>query len=100
MDNESAAVVVYRKGERWAADVPLARQDHVFDHIRFVRRVLGEGVARLAGPVCGLDECPSDDTIGLVVFNLPAEDVARLIGEDPAVKAGLLTASVHPFYPL
>ncbi len=100
MITESSAVVVYHKGDRWAADVPLGGQDHAFDHMRFIRRVLNEGVARYAGPFCRHDEHPSDDKIGLVVFNLPVHEVAQLISEDPAVKGGLLAPSIYAFYPL
>jgi hypothetical protein len=43
--------------------------------------------------------CPvTDDSeyAGVGIFNAPADEVARLMGADPAVAAGVLTYEVHP----
>jgi len=43
--------------------------------------------------------CPIDDGsewAGIGIFDLPPEDVTRIIDEDPGVKAALFTYELHP----
>jgi uncharacterized protein YciI len=52
------------------------------------------------GPVilAGRTEEPADKTFGIVIFEAPDATAARVFMEgDPAVKAGIMTADLHPY---
>jgi len=52
------------------------------------------------GPVilAGRTEEPADKTFGIVIFEAPDATAARaFMDNDPAVKAGIMTADLHPY---
>src|SRR3974390_3210527 len=52
------------------------------------------------GPVilAGRTAEPADKTFGIVIFEAPDEKAARVFMEnDPTVKAGIMTAELHPY---
>ena len=52
------------------------------------------------GPVilAGRTDEPADKTFGIVIFEAPDAAAARVFMEnDPAVKAGIMTAELHPY---
>jgi uncharacterized protein YciI len=92
--------VVYEVGPGWVPELPLKDQEHALGHIRFMRRLLSEGIARLAGPFTAINEQANGGVVGLVVLNVPVEEAAAVVAGDPAVAHGLLMPSVRSFYPL
>lgn len=74
----------------WTAD----DQRVVGEHFRRLKQLTADGVVILAGRTTE----PGDRTFGLVVFEAPDEASARAIMEaDPTVKAGVMTATLHPY---
>ncbi len=61
------------------------------DHFNRLKVMLAEGRLVLAGPC-------EDEAFGVVIFSAESRDEAeRIMNDDPAVKAGLMTAELHPF---
>jgi hypothetical protein len=98
MDAEMS-VVIYRLGPKWDPTATLLKQDHVMGHVRFIRRMLHEGVAAVAGPFCRLDQVLEGDTLGVMVVDLAPDRATAVVAEDPAAANGLVEPEVHPFYP-
>ena len=74
----------------WTAD----DERVVGEHFRRLKQLTADGVVILAGRTAE----PGDRTFGLVVFEAPDEASARAIMEaDPTVKAGVMTATLHPY---
>ena len=70
--------------------------DHaaVSKHFKRLQDAAAKGQVVLAGRT---DE-PLADTFGLVIFEAATEDAARrFMEEDPAVQAGVMTATLHPY---
>ncbi|HEY1324136.1 MAG TPA: YciI family protein [Streptosporangiaceae bacterium] len=63
----------------------------VWEHGRRNFSLVQQGVLRIVCPV-------TDDSgwSGIGVFDAPADEVTRIMDEDPAVKAGLFSYEVHP----
>src|SRR5215510_10817254 len=75
--------------EQPAAD---AQKVH-FNHLWYIRRMMGEGKMLAAGPFT-----KSGDLRGIFVLNTESMDEAKAWTEaDPAVKAGRLTVEIHPW---
>ncbi len=69
-------------------------QAAVTDHFAYLERLHGAGVVRLAGRTTTGDE----RAFGIVLFD--ADDAAaanRIMNEDPAVRRGVMRATLHPF---
>jgi len=63
-------------------------------HFQHLQRLARDGTVLHVGRTATNDE----DTMGLVVFEAPDEPAARAIAEaDPAVVAGVMTATVFPY---
>ncbi len=61
------------------------------EHFEYLQEALSGGRLILAGPC-------EDGEFGIVIFRAGAEDEAlEFMQGDPAVKAGLMTAELHPF---
>lgn len=61
------------------------------DHFNRLKVMLAEGRLVLAGPC-------EDEAFGVVIFTAESdEDAERIMNDDPAVLAGLMTAELHPF---
>jgi uncharacterized protein YciI len=61
------------------------------EHFEYLQEALSGGRLLLAGPC-------EDGEFGIVIFRARTEDEALEFMEgDPAVKAGLMTAELHPF---
>jgi uncharacterized protein len=70
--------------------------DHaaVDEHFKRLQQAAAAGKVILAGRT---DE-PPDKTFGIVIFEAESEDAARkFMEDDPAVKAGVMTATLHPY---
>ena len=63
-------------------------------HFNYLQGLLAEGRLILAGRTLNMD----DTTMGLVIFEADSEDEAhRLMNDDPAVREGIMTATVFPY---
>lgn len=63
-------------------------------HFEHLQRATAAGKVVLAGRTSE----PGDKTFGLVMFEAAGEDEARsFMASDPAVVAGVMTATLHPF---
>lgn len=71
-----------------------ADESAVGDHFRRLKQLTAERTVILAGRT----KEPGDQTFGLVVFEAADEQAARALMEaDPAVQAGVMTATLHPY---
>lgn len=62
------------------------------DHFVRLQHACSVGAVRLAGPA-------TDGAFGIVIFEAEDETAARsFMAEDPAVRAGVMTAELHPFH--
>lgn len=63
-------------------------------HLAHIKWMGSQGYVDMAGPVESADEFQ-----GILVFNVPTkEEVAKLVGMDPAVKAGRLVMKIYPWW--
>lgn len=66
----------------------------VSQHFNYLKDLTDRGIVRLAGLTLTNDET----TFGIVIFLAKDIEGARSVAEnDPAVKAGVMKAQVHPF---
>jgi len=66
----------------------------VMRHLERLKSAADHGPVILAGRT----QEPNDKTFGIVVFEAPDATAARAFMEnDPAVKAGIMTAELHPY---
>ena len=71
-----------------------AEQAVVAEHFAYLQDLTAKGVIILVGRTLTTDE----NTMGLAVFRAESEDAARQIMQgDPAVKRGVMTATLYPF---
>ena len=62
----------------------------IWEHGRRNFALRAEGVLAVVCPIW--DDTPMD---GIGIFDAPPEDVVRIMDDDPAVKAGILTYEIH-----
>src|SRR5437870_160779 len=87
-------MAIMKKGPRWDATSQPERNAILQQHFANVVSLLNSGKAIIAGPF-------GDDTdlAGLFVLRAPSADDAKAwVESDPAVKAGLLTPEMHPWW--
>jgi len=71
-----------------------AEQKTVAEHLAYLQDLGAKGVMIFVGRTLTTDE----NTMGLAVFRAESEDAARqIMNEDPAVKEGIMTATLYPF---
>ncbi len=71
-----------------------SEQAVVAEHFAYLQGLNAQGVIILVGRTLNTDE----NTMGLAVFRAESEDAARqIMNDDPAVKKGLMTATLYPF---
>jgi uncharacterized protein len=64
------------------------------EHFAYLQNLHAQGVIILVGRTLNTDET----TMGLAVFRAASDDAARqIMNDDPAVKKGLMTATLYPF---
>ncbi len=63
----------------------------IWEHGRRNFTLRAEGVLSIVCPVSD-----GSDVAGVGIFNASVEDTRKIMDEDPAVKAGILTCEVHP----
>lgn len=71
-----------------------AEQAVVAEHFAYLQDLTAKGAIILVGRTL----TPDESTIGLAVFRAESEDDARqIMTGDPAVKKGVMTATLYPF---
>jgi uncharacterized protein YciI len=71
-----------------------SEQGVVAEHFAYLQDLNAQGVIILVGRTLTTDE----NTMGLTIFRAESEDAARqIMNGDPAVKKGLMTATLYPF---
>lgn len=80
------------RGEGWAAHAD--REALLAAHERYIADLKAKGKLSAAGPIP-----PPDGLFGLVVFRpIPLAEAEGLMGDDPAVKAGVLNVEYHQWW--
>ncbi len=90
---EQYTLVLLKQGEKWNPHAP-EFMDVVKQHHALLKQMTEQGSLAIAGPF------PLDDQgelRGVEIFRVGAEQTARLVQDDPTVKAGLLKPEVHPW---
>jgi uncharacterized protein YciI len=87
-------ILLLTRGPAWNANDPKDRVVLLAEHQHYVDELRHAGKLSAAGPVEG-----DSSMIGIVVFHrIPLEEAQHLIGDDPAVKAGVLTVEAHRWW--
>ncbi|MEO8029062.1 MAG: YciI family protein [Bryobacteraceae bacterium] len=87
---DSNFVIVLARGPKWLAGKPVSEQP-LREHGRYLQGLMEGGTLVLAGPFL-------DDSGGLILLKTTDEAEAQKIAhEDPAVRSGIMTPTVHPF---
>ena len=63
----------------------------IWEHGRRNHALRLQGILPIVGPITDGGEC-----CGIGIFNTTPEEAARIMDEDPGVKAGIFTYEVHP----
>lgn len=90
---EQYTVVLLKRGENWNPSAP-EFMDVIKKHHAVAEQMTERGSLAIAGPF------PFDDQgelRGIAIFRVGGEQTAKLLQDDPAVKAGLLKAEIHPW---
>ena len=90
---EQYTLVLMKRGEKWDPNAT-GFMETMKLHPAFVKRMTEAGNMAVAGPF------PFDDQgelRGVAVFRVDADQTAKLVQDDPAVKAGLLKTEIHPW---
>src|SRR6266567_1769439 len=86
-------MAILKKGPEWTTMKPDLRNQIMLQHRDSVAALLSSGKIVIAGPFSD-----NTDTAGIFVLRVPAAEARTLVDADPAVKAGLMTAEMHPWY--
>ena len=90
---EQYTLVLMKRGDKWDPNAP-EFMDAVKQHHALLKQMTEQGSLAIAGPF------PLDDQVelrGVEIFRVGVEQTARLVQDDPTVKAGLLKPEIHPW---
>jgi uncharacterized protein YciI len=90
---EQYTLVLMRRGEKWNPSAP-DFMDVIKQHHAFVEQMTEKGSLAIAGPFPFGDP---GEVRGVAIFCVGAEQTAKLVQEDPIVKAGFLKPEIHPW---
>lgn len=90
---EQYTLVLMKSGDGWNPSTP-GFMDVMKQHPAFVKEMTEKGKIAVAGHFPFSD--PSE-LRGVTIFRVGAEETAKLVQEDPMVKAGLLKTEIHPW---
>jgi uncharacterized protein YciI len=90
---EQYTLVLMQQGEKWNPGAP-GFSNVMKRHPDFVKEMMERGNLAIAGPF-PLTE--PGDLRGVAIFRVGTEQAAKLVQEDPTVKAGLLKPEIHPW---
>ena len=87
-------VVFDSPGPGWHAGADFRQQPGVGDHVAHYAKLFAQGKLELGGPFM-------IEGVGGMMISVPglsSEELKAFAGEDPAVRSGLLTYAVRPWY--
>ena len=90
---ETYTLVLIKNGERWNPQAP-GFSDSMRQHAAFVKQITEQGSLAVAGLFPFNDP---GELRGVEIFRVGAERTAKLLQDDPDVKAGLLRTEIHPW---
>jgi uncharacterized protein YciI len=89
-NHKSTFLVIYRPGPSWIEGKPVTQQVPK-EHGKYMLQLYKDGLMKFAGPL-------TDDAGGAVVLEVADLSAAnRVVADDPAVKAGIFVAEIHPW---
>lgn len=88
---EKYTLVLIRGGDNWDPKAA-AFQDAAKQHLAYARKMMDQGTIALAGPFT--DNAPLK---GVYIFTVDAQQAAKLVADDPMVKAGFFKPEPHPW---
>jgi uncharacterized protein YciI len=91
-NNVATWIYVVHLARPEAVSSPTEEESAAIDrHFAHLQQASSSGTVRLAGPA-------TDGAFGLVIFEAEDETAAcSFMADDPAVRAGVITAELHPF---
>jgi uncharacterized protein YciI len=86
-------VVFHKPGPKWQKGVDFRQQPGVEDHVAHYMKLYNDGRLAMGGPFL-------DNTGGMMIAALgeTQDSLSKFAAEDPAVKSGLLTFEVKPWF--
>jgi uncharacterized protein YciI len=90
---EQYTLVLMKRGDKWNPNAP-EFMDVVRRHHALLEQMTEQGSLAIAGPFPPDDQ---DELRGVEIFRVGAEQTARLLQEDPTVKASLLKTEIYPW---
>jgi uncharacterized protein YciI len=90
---EEYSLVLMKSGDKWNPNAP-GFMDVMKQHSAFVKQMIAQGYMAIAGPFPFSDQ---GELRGVAIFRVGTQQTARLVKDDPTVKAGLLKPEIHPW---
>lgn len=90
---EQYTLVLLKSGEKWNPNAP-GFMDVIRQHHAALQEMIEKGKIALAGPFPLSDP---GELRGVTIFRVGLEETAKLVRDDPTVKAGLLKTEIHPW---
>jgi uncharacterized protein len=90
---EQYTLVLMKRGEKWNPDAPWF-MDVMKQHGAYAEQMIKLGNLAIAGPFPFNDR---GELGGVGIFRVSAEQTAKLLKDDPAIKAGLMKPELHPW---
>jgi uncharacterized protein YciI len=90
---EQYTLVLLKSGEKWNPSAP-GFMDVMKKHHAFVEEMTEKGRIAAAGPFPFGDP---GELRGITIYRTGAEETAKIVQDDPIVKAGLLKTEMHPW---
>ena len=87
-------MAILKKGPKWDTTKEAERNSILKQHLALVISLLESGKAVIAGPIRG-----ETDLAGIYILRAPSATEAKTwVDSDPAVKADLFSAEIHPWW--
>jgi len=90
---EQYTLVLLKRGDKWNTSAP-GFIDVMKLHHAFVKEMTEKGKIAVAGPFPIGDP---GELRGITIYRVGAEETAKIVQDDPIVKAGLLKTEMHPW---
>lgn len=98
-DDGGWAIALVRIGRAWEDGRSLGEQQLVLEHMAYLGRLMEAGEVTQAGAVIGTDQGPAEDgLVALIVYAVDADHASKLAQNDPAVRGGLISLDIRPWY--
>lgn len=88
---EQYALVLMKRGDSWRPNTP-AFTDVMKQHSAFVKQTTDQGDSAITGLFSLSDQ---DELRGVAIFRVGTEQTAKLMQDDPPVKAGMVKPEIH-----